>query len=144
MAHAAGTRCLRRSEAGASAVEFALILPVFLFLVMGSLAYGLYLGASHSLQQLAADAARATVAGLSNDERISIATGFIARNASVYPLLGLGSVTVEAGPSASETDQFLVTLTYDASALPIWNLGVPLPGPGKAIRHRSTIRNGGA
>ncbi|SFZ81864.1 Flp pilus assembly protein TadG [Devosia enhydra] len=137
-------RHFRTCARGASAVEFALILPVFLFLVMGSLAYGLYLAASHSLQQLAADAARASVAGLSDAERINLATGFIDRNAAVYPLLGLGAVGVEAGPSASEANQFLVTLTYDASALPIWNLGVPLPGPGKAIRHRATIRNGGA
>jgi Flp pilus assembly protein TadG len=142
MEQAMGRRAiLGNDEDGASAVEFALILPVFLLLVMGACAYALYFGAAHSLQQLAADAARASIAGLDPAERASLANGYVSDNVGAYPLLDAGAVTVET--AVAGTNQFLVTVTYDASGLPIWNLGVPLPGPNRVIRQRSTIRNGG-
>ncbi|WP_421952222.1 TadE family protein [Pelagibacterium sp.] len=131
------------SEAGTSAVEFALIAPVFLLLMFGAIGYGIYFGAAHSVQQLAADAARAAVAGLSDAERISLANAFLAGNGAAYVLLDPDRLTIQATPSPSDPDQFLVSISYDASALPIWNLHPPLPLPGKTISFSSTIRNGG-
>lgn len=131
------------SESGASAVEFALIAPVFLLLVFGALAYGLYFGAAHAVQQLAADAARAAVAGVSAPERRSLAEGYIAKNGGAYLLLDPARLTVAAQPSGADPDQFVVALAYDAGALPIWNLNPPLPLPSPIIRFASTIRNGG-
>ncbi len=52
---------MRKAEDGAAAVEFAIVSPVFLLIVVGILAYGLYFGAANSVQQLAADAARAAM-----------------------------------------------------------------------------------
>ena len=132
-----------RDEAGASAVEFALLTPVFLLLVLGALAYGIYFGAAHSVQQLAADAARAAVAGLSDPERTALATEFIAANGSAYPLLDPARLTLAAVPSTADTNQFLVRLSYDASQLPIWNLYPPIPLPSTTIVYASTIRHGG-
>lgn len=140
-----GERSQRRfgCEGGASAVEFALVMPVFLFLVLGAMAYGLYFGAAHSVQQLAADAARVAVAGLDRCERGELVEAFIEHNASAYVLLDRARLSVNAGPSPWDPDQFLVELSYDASALPVWNLYPPLPMPGRTIRYASTIRNGG-
>jgi len=42
---------------GAAALEFAILAPAFLLLGAGMLAYAIYFGAAHSVQQLAADAA---------------------------------------------------------------------------------------
>lgn len=134
---------LKRDTAGASAIEFALLAPVFLLLVFGALAYGIYFGAAHSVQQLAADAARAAVAGLSHSERTALAKAFIGANGSSYVLLDPGELAIEAAPSPADPDQFLVRLTYDAADLPIWNLYPPLPLPGQSIVFASTIRNGG-
>ena len=67
---------------GAGAIEFAIVAPLFLLIVLGLLVYGIYLGSVHSVEQLAADAARASVAGLSDSERIQIATQHIATNAA--------------------------------------------------------------
>lgn len=89
----------KRDDAGTSAVEFAIILPVFLVILLGILSFGLYFGAAHSTAQLAADAARASVAGLSDTERTSIATKLVANTASNYPLLTFSKVTVAAAPS---------------------------------------------
>ncbi|AEQ53452.1 TadE family protein [Pelagibacterium halotolerans] len=131
------------NETGSSAVEFALIAPVFLLLVFGAIGYGIYFGAAHSVQQLAADAARAAVAGLSGAERTALATAFLADNGGSYVLIDPDLLTIEAAPSPSDPDQFLVRVSYDASALPIWNLHPPLPLPDRTIRFASTIRNGG-
>ncbi|UYQ72176.1 pilus assembly protein [Pelagibacterium flavum] len=137
---------LRRNwldDAGTSAVEFALIAPVFLLLLFGAIGYGIYFGAAHSVQQLAADAARAAVAGVSGAERTALATAFLAENGGSYVLIDPDLLTIEAAPSPSDPDQFLVRISYDASALPIWNLHPPLPLPDKTISFSSTIRNGG-
>lgn len=133
----------RASQSGASAVEFALLMPIYLLLVLGMLAYGIYFGAAHSLQQLAADAARTAVAGLNTDERAQLVTDFVASNAASYMLLDPEMLEVEPAQSPTDPSQYLVTMRYDASALPIWNLYPPIPLPARTITHRSTIRHGG-
>lgn len=135
--------CTWQDQAGTSAVEFALIAPIFLLLLFGAIGYGIYFGAAHSVQQLAADAARAAVAGLTGGERTALATAFLANNGGSYVLIDPDLLTIAAAPSPSDPDQFLVSVSYDASALPIWNLHPPLPLPGKTIVFASTIRNGG-
>lgn len=128
---------------GASAVEFALVMPVFLLLVLGALAYGIYFGAAHSVQQLAADAARVAVAGLDDCERGDLVRTYIDDNASSYVLIERHRLSVNAAQSSADPSQFLVELAYDASSLPVWNIYPPIPMPGKTIRYVSTIRNGG-
>lgn len=135
---------LSHSEAGTSAVEFALVMPVFLFLVLGAIAYGIYFGAAHSVQQLAADAARVAVAGLDDCERGDLVETYIANNAASYTLIDKSRLSVSARPSPADPAQFLVELAYDATSLPVWNIYPPVPMPGKTIRFVSTIRNGGS
>lgn len=137
------TSPLIRNNSGTSAIEFALVAPVLIVLAMGILVYGLYFGTAHSVQQLAADAARASVAGLSDTERTSIVQTHIATNATSYPLLSPDKVTVEAGPLEADADQFEVTVEYDASELPIFGLDRLVPVPSPTIRRTSTIRRGG-
>lgn len=131
------------NQRGASAVEFALLMPIYLLLVLGALAYGIYFGAAHSVQQLAADAARVAVAGLSNAERADLVHAYAQANIQGYILLDPDRLEIVPEPSPFDEDQFLVTVRYDASALPIWNLYPPLPLPSPTIAYRSTIRNGG-
>jgi Flp pilus assembly protein TadG len=56
-------RSFATATSGTAAVEFAILLPFYLFFLLGMLAYGIYFGAAHSVQQLAADAARTAIAG---------------------------------------------------------------------------------
>ena len=70
---------LTRDRAATSAVEFALVAPLFILMMLGMLGYGIYFGAAHSIQQLTADAARTAIAGLDEDERRSLAQAFIDR-----------------------------------------------------------------
>ncbi len=138
-------RCpaFRRCIAGTSAVEFALLSPLFILLMMAIAGYGIYFGASHSVQQIAADAARTAIAGLNAAERQQLATSFIARNAGQYVFVDPNKLTVTTQDSAVDGSQFVVALSYDARNLPIWNLFDRLPMPDTTITRNATIRIGG-
>lgn len=129
--------------AGTSAVEFALLCPLFFLVFFGLSAYGIYLGASHSIQQIAADAARVSIAGLSNNERRQLALDYVTANAPEYPLIDPKRVVATADAKEGDANQFVVAVVFDASGLPIWQLFKGLPLPGKTIEHRSIIRLGG-
>jgi Flp pilus assembly protein TadG len=129
-------------RSGSTAVEFALLCPLYLFLILGMTAYGVYFGAAHSVQQISADAARAAVAGVSMDERRALASGFVSRHADGYLFIELAKVSVELN-SQPDATQFNVVVSYDASDLPIWGLFDRLSMPSKVIQRRSTIRIGG-
>jgi len=132
-----------RDTRGTSAVEFAILTPVFLLLLTGMLAYGIYFGAAHALQQLAADAARTAIAGLDEAERDRLVVAFLDANADVYGLIDRDRLSVTIGDKPDDPDHYRVTLTYDASELPIWNLYLPLPLPSQQIAYSSVIRRGG-
>ena len=94
-----GLCAFARCGRGASAVEFAMLLP--LFLVFGIVVFGAYLTMVHGVQQLAAEAARSSVAGLSETERVSLAENYVTTNAASYPLLEADRLTVSAATSGS-------------------------------------------
>src|SRR5690606_8852564 len=102
-----------------------------------------YFGAAHALQQLAADAARTAIAGLNETERNRLVGAFLDANADSYGLIERNRLRVSIGDKPGDPDHYRVTLVYDASELPIWNLYLPLPLPSQQIAHSSTIRRGG-
>ena len=132
-----------RDRAGTSAVEFAMLAPLFLLLLTGMAAYGIYLGACHSIEQIAADAARSALAGIDTGERKALVTSYIGKNAAGYAFIDPARLTVDAKDSSSDPNQFVVSLHYDARVLPIWALLNDLPVPGIIIERQSTIRVGG-
>ena len=133
-------RILLRCRRGASAVEFAMLLPLFLALVFGIVVFGAYLTMVHGVQQLAAEAARSSVAGLSETERVSLAENYVAANVAAYPLLEPDRLTVSAATSGS--DVFVVTVNYDASGSFIYALPF-VPAPPSAIARSAAIPFGG-
>jgi Flp pilus assembly protein TadG len=136
-------RALAGDRLGSAAIEFAVVFPVFLIVLLGTFAYGIYIGTAHSLAQLAADAARASVAGLDDQERAKIAKASITESANNYPLLNAQSLVVDAGPLADDPNEFRVAVAYDASRLPIWGFAKFLPLPATTIKSSATVRRGG-
>ena len=133
--------CLSRS--GASAVEFALVLPAFLAIVFGIVMFGSYLAVVHGVQQLAAEAARSSVAGLSETERSSLANTYVTRNVGSYPLITPAHLTVNAATSPSDANVFVVTVNYDASGLFIYTLPSFVPSPPTRVVRSAAIPRGG-
>lgn len=127
---------------GAAAIEFAILAPVFILLLLTFIAYGIYLGAAHAVQQLAADASRAAIAGLNATERQSLATAYIRSSSLDGTFLDLDKLSVKVETDPSDVNQFTVALSYDASGLPIWSL-YSFVMPEHVIHRYSTIRVGG-
>lgn len=131
-----------RNRAGSSAVEFAIIAPIFLLVLLTMIAYGIYLMTAYSVQQVAADAARTAIAGLNNNEREALAKDFVSRSALSYAFMDKRYFNVTVGGDLSNSNQFTVTVEYDATELPIWSL-YSYALPEKTIKRFSTIRIGG-
>ena len=132
-----------RSADGATAVEFAMIAPVFVAFMLGMAAYGIYFGAAHSVQQLSADAARVALAGMNETERRNLVQDYVKKNSEDYLFLRTDAITASVSANAADPSQSNVSVSYDARLLPIWNLYPPLPLPGQTISRTSTIRIGG-
>jgi Flp pilus assembly protein TadG len=96
-------RCARRlrgDTAGGAAVEFALVLPVLLLMVMGILDFGRALNTHHVVTDASREAARRAVVrdGLEGADKLAaVTTAVNIRLASV----GLGPVTVQGTPHSS-------------------------------------------
>ena len=131
-----------KSTSGTAAVEFALVLPFLLLVLLSIIAYGIYLTASHAIQQVAADAARSAVAGYNLTERKKLAQDYVDRSTLDYAFLDPSAVKVVLTDDKSNSNQFTVTIQYDAQALPIWGLYTYML-PRKTISKFSTIRVGG-
>ncbi|QKC97750.1 TadE/TadG family type IV pilus assembly protein [Mesorhizobium sp. NZP2298] len=136
-------RAFRTDDSGTSAVEFALLSPLFILLLLGMVAYGIYFGAANSIQQIAADAARTAIAGLNQTERQTLVASFLTNNAGGYPFVDASKLTYQANDSVADGSQFVVSISYDARNLPIWNLFPGIAMPGTTIKRQSTIRVGG-
>jgi len=106
----------------------------------GIVVFGSYFTMVHGVQQLAAEAARCSVAGLSEAERASLAESYITANAGSYPLLQPARLSVSAATSGS--DVFVVTVNYDASGN--FLLALPfVPSPPTTIVRSAAIPFGG-
>ena len=128
---------------GAIAVEFALVFPVFLLVVFGIIVYGSYLAVVHGVQQLAAEAARSSIAGLNESERSSLASAYVTGNAGSYPLINPAHLTVTAATSGSDANVFVVRVNYDASGMFIYALPTFVPAPPSTIVRSAAIPRGG-
>jgi Flp pilus assembly protein TadG len=120
---------------GASALEFAIVAPVFFMLVFGIIIYGYYFASLSMLNHIAYEAARATVTGLSDDERSALAH---ARADELISGLGgfIDAGAVEVSAATGGDGIYAVTVHYQFSALSLIGASslVPLPPMEQTIR----------
>lgn len=110
-----------RCRKGSNAVEFALVAPIFIMLLLGACGFGLYIGVAHAVGDIAQEGARSGLIGLDAAERDRLTRQRVAAAASSFSLIDPQKITVathEAGRS------FRVVVSYDASALPVFDLGL--------------------
>src|ERR1700712_1681759 len=92
-------RMLRRakSDAGVVALEFALIVPLFLLLIFATMAFALYFATFVAVIHGANEGARASVGGISTVERGALAKASVQSIFGSYaPLLNPAHVVVDA------------------------------------------------
>jgi|GEM_PF-420443 len=125
---------------GASAVEFAILAPVALLILLGTIAYGLVFSTHLSLQHLLAETGRATIAGLGREERIRLAREHFDAKLEAYPLLDPGEARLQVDDDGRYTE---VRITYSVEDHPAYVFQGLIPLPQSPYTYRQIIRNGG-
>lgn len=100
---------------GVAALEFALIAPVILVLLFGTMRAGHALGVQHALSQLAADAARAALPEASAPRREAIVRRYVSQSADTYPLLSAERVRCSID---EDGERLTVLVTMNVSHIP--------------------------
>ena len=108
-----------RNQRVTHAVEFAFVAPILL-LLFGIMDY--VFGIDHSIQQIAAEAARSSVSGLNDAERSRIARDFIAAHARSYTFIDPTKLRVRTGQTGPHMRSFEVAVAYDMSGSVYGNL----------------------
>ena len=117
----------RHGERGAAAVEFALILPVLILLVMGLIEYSRVFNIQISLSNAAREGAR-TMA-IHNDAGLA-ETAAIAAAPSINPAITGGQIGIIPGDCAAD-DTVEVTIDYDVALMTgFFGATIPLTGTG--------------
>lgn len=132
-----------RDRSGVSAIEFAIVGPLFFIVLLGVLIFAIYFGTVHSVQQIAAEAARATVQGITAAERTELAQNHVKATVGSYPLLDPNYLTVQANTAAGDPNLFNVSITYDASRSIVFAFEGLIPMPPKTISRSAVVRRGG-
>ncbi|MDG2529971.1 TadE/TadG family type IV pilus assembly protein [Caulobacter endophyticus] len=127
-------------QAGTALVEFALVCPMLIVLLVGMLGWGTYFWMAHSVQQVANDAARAAVAGLNGAERESLAKAAATQGAADYA--GLSAALLKTTVS-ERTDRAVVSVSYDASNTVVFAFAKIAPMPSSMITRQASVRLGG-
>jgi Flp pilus assembly protein TadG len=130
------------SISGATAVEFAMLLPVYLTVLFGIVVFGSYLAVIHGVQQLAAESARVSVSGMTETERSTLAKNYVTANATTYPLIDPTKLTVTAATPSGSTTTFVVTVNYNAAGMFLFTLPF-VPTPASTIIRSAVIPYGG-
>lgn len=121
-----------RSENGAAAVEFALILPVFLVLLLGIIEFGSAYNAQILLTNAAREAARTY--SLTGDEGAAVAAAAEA-TAPIGLEVGASYVDFAVTPAGACTSPATLSVTVEVSKPLLTGLfGASIPLAGKATR----------
>lgn len=129
-----------RNQSGVVAVEFAFLAPMLIFILMGIIGYGGYFWMSHSLQQMANDAARAAIPGLNAAERASLAKASVDKSASDYAQLTASKVSTQV---IDADGRLTVRVSYDAAQSFAFAVRGLAPMPSDQIRRQASIQLGG-
>lgn len=127
-------------QSGTAAIEFAIIAPVLMLFLLGIVCFGLMLGTYNAVQQLAAEAARASVAGLSDSERNQIANSYVSSNIAGYQMIDPSKLIVA---TYAQPDTYRVTLSYDVSNTVVYKLSGVFKSFNPIIILSASIKNGG-
>lgn len=130
----------RHRRQGSAAIEFALVGPLMVLMLVGMVVYGGWMWLAQSVQTLATESARAAVGGLNAAERISLAQAFVAAEAEDGAGLARDQLTVTVD---SDEAAIRVRIAFDASDHPVMMMSGLLPAPPSVIERTAVVRTGG-
>jgi Flp pilus assembly protein TadG len=107
-------RRVGKSESGTSAVEFALVLPVFLTILYGIVQFGLVFMAQNNMTNAAREAARAmAVTGTSANQAETMAQNLLSQGLNYQYVVN----AVPPDPTDPNDNDVTVTVTMDTSQI---------------------------
>lgn len=111
------TRRPRRSERGAAAVEFALVVPFLLLILFGVISYGYMLSFRQALSQGAAEGARAAAVSTSSDSagRSAAALSALDDALDLYGVSCSGGSLVKGGTTVGTCSLTVAVCSNDAA-----------------------------
>ena len=124
-----------RSETGAAVVEFAVVLPVLLILIFGSIDFGLFMNDQNDATHLANEGARlAAVLGTGSPPSGGSVCSYISSQLDLPKTIQGAKVSVSTPGTGIVGDPVTVTVTGTYKFIPFLNLGTA------AIKGTSTMR----
>lgn len=130
---------LVRSEGGNAAVEFALVGPLFIYLLIGLVVYGGWFWMAAEVQHLSAEGARAAIGGLNDTERASLARSTVLADSQAGGVIPSRDLQVAV---ANTNGSLTVTVSYSAANHPLMALAGLVPSPPMTIRRVATVQTG--
>ena len=130
----------RSRRPGSAAIEFALLGPLLIVMLMSMVVYGGGMWLAQSVQTLATESARVAVGGLDAPERIALAQAFIDAEAQDGVGLSRDHLTVSV---ESDEEVIRVDVAFDVSDHPLMMMAVIMPPPPMVIRRTAIVRTGG-
>ncbi|MDF1679820.1 TadE/TadG family type IV pilus assembly protein [Ponticaulis sp.] len=127
-----------KDKRGASAVEFALVAPVLMFILAAIVGYGMVFLTAISLQQLGADVTRATIGGFSVSEKRELAAEHLAVARREYVLIDNDQVAVNVVYD-TDTETTVVEIAYDTTGHPVELFRGLIPMPANTFTVRQSI-----
>ncbi|MDG2520735.1 pilus assembly protein [Caulobacter segnis] len=128
-------------EEGSAAVEFALIAPFLLLILLGIMVASIYLATLLAVSNTAIEAARATIPGMTTAERSNLATARANAIFTAYsPFLDVSKVTV--APADNGANTFRVQVSYNLSDFGFTGLIARMGLPTQVAR-TVVVANGG-
>jgi Flp pilus assembly protein TadG len=128
-------KSLRNKRRGAAAVEFAIVLPVFVILVFGMIEYGRMVMVQQVITNASREGARSAVLDGATTSSVQSAVGTYLTNAQISG----GSTAVNPSPSsAASGDPITVTVSIPFTAVS-W-LPSPMYLGGKTLSASTTMR----
>jgi len=125
-----------RDRRGVAAIEFAMVAPLLILMMLGMIVYGGWFWMAHSVQSLASDGARAAIAGLDPVERETLARGLVG-----VQVKDLGLRADRAAVEVESTSGLIrVNVAYDISDHPLMALSAIVPSPPRIIRRTAVVR----
>jgi Flp pilus assembly protein TadG len=129
-----------RRRDGSAAIEFALVGPLLILMLVGMLVYGGWMWLAQSVQTLATESARAAVGGLDAAERVRLVEAFVAAEAEEGAGLSRDHLTVSVD---SDPAAIRVHIAFDASDHWVMTMSGLLPPPPAVIQRTAVVRTGG-
>lgn len=117
-------------ERGAAAIEFALVLPILLLLILGIFEFGRVFSIQVSLSNAAREGARVMAI---QDDQAAARSAAIAAAPGVSPAIGAGQIAISPASCAGvENGTVQVTISYPVALMTGW-FGASLPLEGRGV-----------